>query len=263
VRAVRTTLSGLIDVGAVDALWTERRLVETVRSAQDMARVIAVVAGKGGVGGSTTAIGLARVLAALREDHVALVDAHAAAGKSLSQRVLGRPGPTVTMVDNGRRLRPPGSRRGLTVVDAAGWSDPASGSEIEDAVRRLADSYAITILDIGNDSSPAVQAALALADHAVLVTNAEPAAAASVQTALERAAGPTGDRPVTLVVVRNGIAALRRVRALLRRSVDAAPVVIPYDRALGEGTLAALHEVAEATRLAYLDLAGQVTTVED
>lgn len=256
----RTALAGLVDVGALEALRAERLLISTVRMPCKTPRVIAIVAGKGGVGASATAIGLARALAALREDHVALVDAHAAAGMSLSQRVLGRPGPTVITVGTGRRIRPPSSRRGLSVVDAAAWSDPADGPEIVDAVHRVADSHSFIILDVGNDASPAAQAALALADHAVVVTSADPAATASVTGALERVAADArprngGERPVTVVVVRTRRGRLGRVRGLLHRSVDRAPVVVPYDRSLGDGEPAGLDGLARGTRFAYLGLA--------
>lgn len=258
----RTIATGLIDPGAIEAHDAEHRFVAALRAPQMSGRVVGVVAGKGGVGGTTVAIGLARTFAALRDDAVALVDGHAAAGLSLSQRVLGRRGHTIR--EFGRSPRSLG-RRGLHVFDAASWTDPADGPEIEVATRRQVATHSFTIIDAGNDASPAAQAALALADEMIVVTSAEPAALASVAPTIERVAARPGGRGtgVTVVVVLTRPTPTVRARRRLRSHLDTPSVVIPYDPALADGVGADLDALRRATRAAYLRLAAAVVNMQD
>ena len=186
-----------------------------------------------------------------------------ASGTSWAQRVLGRPGPSVADVNAGR-ARPLTARCGLFVVDAQPWSSPADAAQVEAAIRRLTTGHSFVILDIDNDTSPVARAALALAEHIVVVTNADPAAIATVAATIDRSAVVPGsgtlptpgmDVPrATVVIVLSRPGGLWSARRRLRAEVVDEPLVVAYDPAFAQGKAPELDQLRRSTRNAYFSL---------
>jgi MinD-like ATPase involved in chromosome partitioning or flagellar assembly len=254
--------AGLLDSSEVDGRGLELALVDAVRAPQAATRLVGVVSGKGGVGASTTAMGIAQYLAALRGDRTVLVDAYAGS-PSLAARLAGQVAPALTDVAHDPwRYSPVVTDSGLGVVDAPPWWRPDDAQSLCRALRRLSDQHSFTIVDLGNNLALPAQAALSTVDQAVLVTTAEPDAIAATRVALERVAdvGPGLETVAIAVVCTRGVAA-RRVRRVLQGQLSAdlaRIVVVPYDPALAEGETD-LARLRAGTRLAYLTLAAMVS----
>src|SRR4051794_27756895 len=67
VEAAREVVLGAVETGSLEQLELQRWISAAIAQPQHRPRVVAIVAGKGGVGASTTALAVATVLAALRE----------------------------------------------------------------------------------------------------------------------------------------------------------------------------------------------------
>ncbi|MET7402570.1 hypothetical protein ABZS66_54730 [Dactylosporangium sp. NPDC005572] len=261
-RAVRALTLGLVDPGAIEALDLERDLVASVCAPQRRARVVAVVSGHGGAGTTTTAAGIALTLAALRQDATVLADARAGTG-SITNRLAGRVGPGLRQVADGPRSALPFvGGGGLRTVDGAPPSEPLGAGEMRAAVDELTVTHTFTLLDVGNDLSPAGQEAVRLADQVVVVTTASDEGLRSAQVVLDRIGDREGDAWVSTVfaVVRmrpeSDGRAHRRLRRLTEGSAEAA--LIPHDRYLSSGGRIEPSRLRPATRQAYLALAALV-----
>ncbi|WP_330186425.1 hypothetical protein KZZ52_27750 [Dactylosporangium sp. AC04546] len=262
VRAVRAIGVGIVDPGAIEALDLERELVASVCVPQRRARVVAVVSGQGGTGTTATAAGIALTLAALREDTTVLADARAGTG-SLTNRLAGRPGPGLREVAGGPRAALPYiGDGGLRLVDGAPPTEPLHPDDLRAAVDELTMAHTFTLLDVGNDLSPAGQAAVRLADQVVIVTTASDEGLRSAQVALDRLGNQEQDGwvPAVFAVVRmrpeSDGQAHRRLRRLTDGSAEAA--LVPYDRHLSGGGRVDPARIRPATRQAYLALAALV-----
>ncbi|MFY1636162.1 hypothetical protein ACN27F_23290 [Solwaraspora sp. WMMB335] len=261
----RAAVAGLVDPGALTAQNTERRLVAAACAAQSRSRVVAVLSAKGGTGSTTTAAGVALTLAALRADATVLIDATAGAGTSLGVRLLGRAVPSLAELGPGPSgSTPPSTPAGLGLVDGSPWPEPGHDEETLDALHRLADGHAFTILDIGT-GAPAADAALVNADQAVVVIDDDHRSVESARVALERIAYHIAEHvaETVFVVVRRTRAGVRHqlVRTLRREiGADAAArvVVVPYDRALAGSSRIDPAALRPATRRAYLSIAAHL-----
>lgn len=265
-RGVRAVTFGLLQPGAAEAVEQERLLVARVRARRREPCVVAFIAGKGGVGTTTTAGGIALTLATLRTDDTTLVDARHGAG-SLAGRLGGPPAPTVSQLTEDDPGRPPVSplrlRGVLGVIDGTPWHSPVPRARMLQALEKLRQDNAFALVDIGNDTSESGHIALAQADRVVIVTTASQDAVESVRTALGRIRDTGAHRLGSLVVAvacltsRQHRRTARRLHAELglpQRRLAA----VPFDPALAAGARFEPTRLRAATREAYLRLAGYV-----
>ncbi|MGH3682082.1 MAG: hypothetical protein ACRDT2_17740, partial [Natronosporangium sp.] len=248
---------------AAAAVEQERALVARVRIRRPEPRVIAFLSGKGGVGTSTAAAGVALTLASLRGDTTALVSARSGAG-SLGQRLLGQPAPPVPALVDGEPPPPPlWVHDHLAVVDGSPWHSPTPRDSLLKLLEQLRGQHPLTIVDVGNDLAEPAEAALGRADQIVLVTGASQDALAATRTALSRVHQIDPFRLGTVVVALTCLSerqyrrTARRLRAEL--GLQSARVVpIGFDPWLAAGDRIDPARMRVATRAAYLQIAGMV-----
>jgi MinD-like ATPase involved in chromosome partitioning or flagellar assembly len=259
-RMVRAVTFGLVSPGAAAAMQRERSLVTRVRTRQSGSRLIAFVAGKGGVGTTTTAIGVGLTLATLRTDDTVLVDARAGTG-SLGRRLSDVPAPTTIDLGTGpNRPNPAANRRGLHVVDAPPWHSPIHRAQLVGLLEDLREEYPFTAVDAGNEASEPAYAALARADQVVIVTAASRDALDATRVALGRIQQVDPYRVPTAVIalVCTTARGYRPVARALRRDLGLEQyriVVVPFDRGLVAGYRFDPDRLRPATREAYLRIA--------
>ncbi len=263
---IRTAALHLVQVGAAAAIEREHALVARVRARHAEPRVVAFLAGKGGVGTTTTAAGVALVLATLRTDPVALVCARSGAG-SLGYRLTGEPFPTIAAVTRSEGAQPRWAHERLAVVDGSPWHSPTRAEQLLRLLTELRSRHPLTLLDVGNDLAEAAQVGLGRADQVVLVTTASHDAVEATRVALSRIHQVDPFRLGSVVVVLTSLHprqfrhAARRLRVELG-STGPALVLVPYDPALATGQPLDLARARPATREAYLRIAGLVAEPE-
>lgn len=263
-RLARAVTFGVATPGAAQAMAAERRLVKRARTRQREPKVVALLAGKGGVGTTTTALGMALTLAALRNDPAVLVDARAGAS-SLARRVGDRPAPTTLEVTGDATevaaVPPLALPSGLHIVDGAPWHSPPSRAEFVRLLDQLPARFPFTLVDIGNETADAARGALALASRVVLVTSPTVDALEGVRTALARIvqANPAALASVVIALVCRSRRSHWPVAHRLTGELGLSHVVcVPYDRSLALGQQVAPTRMRPATREAYLTLAAHV-----
>jgi MinD-like ATPase involved in chromosome partitioning or flagellar assembly len=260
---VRAVTLGLVEPGAAAAVAYERQLVARARVRRPEPRVVAFVAGKGGVGTTTTAAGVALTLATLRNDTLALISARTG-GDSLGQRLLGRPAALVAAPGGAEPLPEPLWVHGnLAVIDAAPWHSPAPRGRLVRLLTDLRGQHPITLVDVGNDLADAAQGALGRADQVVLVTSASQDAVAATRIALSRVHQVDPFRLATVVVALTCLSErqYRRTARQLRAELGMrGPRIVPigFDPWLAAGERIDPTRLRAATREAYLRLAGLV-----
>lgn len=260
---LRALTFGLVTPDAAEAAGNERFLLGAVRTRQSERRVVALHAGKGGVGTTTIALGVGMALAAVRDDQSVLVDVHT--GTPSLAALQGQP-----VAPNGRDLVQAGSelepRRlagGLHVVDSVGWGAPLRRAETVPLLERLGRDFAFTLVDVGNDSGQAGGAALARSDQTVIVTSAGHWGLAAAQLASTRLRGidPYAVQRAVYVVVCTHEESYRRVHREVMQQLANGPVrvvVVPPDSSLRAGTPFDPSAVSAATREAMLEVAAAV-----
>jgi len=238
---------------------------------------VAILSLKGGVGKTTTTVGLGSTLASLRGDRVIAVDANPDRG-TLSDKVRLETAATVRDLLNERghirryadvrtftsqapsRLEVLASDRDPTVSVA--FSDQDYGM----VARVLEHYYSICLTDCGTGLlHSAMAGVLRLADQIVLISSPSVDGARSASATLDwLAAHSYGD------LVRNAVVVLSMVRPKSKSSVDLsrleehfasrcrAVVKIPYDSHLEEGAEVELDLMARPTLDAYLALAAVI-----
>jgi MinD-like ATPase involved in chromosome partitioning or flagellar assembly len=238
---------------------------------------VAVLSLKGGVGKTTTTVGLGSTLASLRGDRVLAVDANPDRG-TLSDKVRLESAATVRDLLNERgqieryadvraftsqapsRLEVLASDRDPTVSVAFSEEDYCEVSRV------LEHYYSICLTDCGTGLlHSAMAGVLRLADQVVLVSSPSVDGARSASATLDwLAAHAYGD------LVRGAVVVLSIVRPSSRSTVDLdrleqhfaarcrAVTRIPYDTHLEEGAEVELDQLSRATADAYLELAAIV-----
>ncbi len=277
-RTVYRATGGLIRVGESSANLRHRDLVNRVRTpvAGGHHRV-AVMSLKGGVGKTTTAVGLGATLASLRGDRVIAVDANPDRG-TLSDKVRLETSATIRDLLNERAqvtryadVRAYTSQASSRLEILASDRDPGvsiafSADDYRAVARVLEHYYSICITDCGTGLlHSAMSGILELADHIVLVSSPSVDGARSASATLDwLEAHDYAD------LVRNGVVVLSTIRPRSKSTVDLdrleqhfaarcrAVVRIPYDAHLEEGAEVELELLGSETADAYLQLAALV-----
>jgi MinD-like ATPase involved in chromosome partitioning or flagellar assembly len=277
-RVLYHATGGLMRVPSSGAELRRRDMINRVRTpvAGGHHRV-AILSLKGGVGKTTTTVGLGSTLASLRGDRVIAVDANPDRG-TLSDKVRLETAATVRDLLNERghirryadvrtftsqapsRLEVLASDRDPTVSVA--FSDQDYGM----VARVLEHYYSICLTDCGTGLlHSAMAGVLRLADQIVLVSSPSVDGARSASATLDwLAAHSYGD------LVRNAVVVLSMVRPRSKSSVDLnrleehfdsrcrAVIKIPYDAHLEEGAEVELDLMSRPTLDAYLALAAVI-----
>jgi MinD-like ATPase involved in chromosome partitioning or flagellar assembly len=277
-RTVYRATGGLVRVGESSANLRRRDLVNRVRTpvAGGHHRV-AVMSLKGGVGKTTTAVGLGATLASLRGDRVIAMDANPDRG-TLSDKVRLETSATVRDLLNERSqvtryadVRAYTSQASSRLEILASDRDPGvtvafSADDYRAVARVLEHYYSICITDCGTGLlHSAMSGILELADHIVLVSSPSVDGARSASATLDwLEAHDYAD------LVRNGVVVLSTIRPRSKSTVDLdrleqhfaarcrAVVRIPYDAHLEEGAEVELELLSSETAEAYLQLAALV-----
>ena len=277
-RAVYRATGGMFRVGESAADMRRRDLVNRVKTpvAGGHHRV-AVLSLKGGVGKTTTCVGLGATLASLRGDRVIAVDANPDRG-TLSDKVRLETAATIRDLLNERgQVRRYADVRAFTSQGSsrlevlASDRDPAvstafNAADYCDAAGVLENFYSICITDCGTGLlHNAMAGVLRLADQIVLVSSPSVDGARSASATLDWLdAHEYGD------LVRNGVVVLSAIRPKSRSTVDLdrleahfaarcrAVARIPYDSHLEEGAEVELELLSSETAEAYLSLSATV-----
>ena len=277
-RTIFKATGGLVRVGESASSQRRRELIWRARTpvAGGHHRV-AVMSLKGGVGKTTTTVGLGATLATLRGDRVIAVDANPDRG-TLSDKVRLETSATVRDLLNERQqvhryadVRAFTSQASSRLEVLASDRDPGvsvafSEADYCDVARVLEHYYSICITDCGTGLlHSAMTGVLTLADQIVLVSSPSVDGARSASATLDWLdAHGYGD------LVRNAVVVLSTVRPRSKSTVDLdrleqhfasrcrAVVRIPYDGHLEEGAEVELEQLSPATTEAYLRLAATV-----
>jgi MinD-like ATPase involved in chromosome partitioning or flagellar assembly len=277
-RGVFRASGGLLRFGESAAEMRRRDLIHRVRTpvAGGHHRV-AVLSLKGGVGKTTTAVGLGATLATLRGDRVIAVDANPDRG-TLSDKVRLETAATIRDLLNERgqvsryadvrafTSQAPSRLEVLASDRDPGVSVAFGADDYCDAARVLEHFYSICITDCGTGLlHSAMSGVLRLADQIVLVSSPSVDGARSASATLDwLEAHNCGD------LVRNGVVVLSAIRPKSKSTVDLdrlehhfaarcrAVARIPYDPHLEEGAEVELELLGGDTADAYLALAAVV-----
>ncbi len=277
-RSVYRATGGLLRFGESTAEMRRRDLINRVRTpvAGGHHRV-AVLSLKGGVGKTTTAVGLGATLATLRGDRVIAVDANPDRG-TLSDKVRLETAATIRDLLNEREqvlryadVRAFTSQAPSRLEVLASDRDPGvsvafGADDYCDAARLLEHFYSICITDCGTGLlHSAMSGVLRLADQIVLVSSPSVDGARSASATLDwLEAHRCGD------LVRNAVVVLSAIRPKSKSTVDLdrlehhfaarcrAVARIPYDPHLEEGAEVELELLGSETAEAYLALGATV-----
>jgi MinD-like ATPase involved in chromosome partitioning or flagellar assembly len=277
-RSVYRATGGLLRFGESAAEMRRRDLINRVRTPVTGGHHrVAVLSLKGGVGKTTTAVGLGATLATLRGDRVIAVDANPDRG-TLSDKVqletaatirdlLNERGQVIRYADVRAFTSQAPSRLEVLASDRdPGVSVAFGADDYSDAARMLEHFYSICITDCGTGLlHSAMSGVLRLADQIILVSSPSVDGARSASATLDwLEAHGCGD------LVRNGIVVLSAIRPKSKSTVDLdrlehhfasrcrAVARIPYDPHLEEGAEIELEMLSSDTAQAYLALAAVV-----
>ncbi|MEV0293241.1 AAA family ATPase [Nocardia sp. NPDC050710] len=274
-KAVHHVSGGAINPGMSAE---ERRLQELVARIRQPVRGdyrIAVLSLKGGVGKTTTTMGLGSIFASVRGDRVIAVDANPDFG-TLSQRVPLQTRSTVRdllldpAIERYSDVRRHTSQATSRLEVLASERDPAASEAFNDeeyrAVARILQRfYNIILTDCGTGlMHSAMTGVLDLAHSLVLISSAAIDGARSAAATLDWLSLHGHDHLVrNAVVVINlpregspnvGIQQLREYFLSRCRAVH----IIPYDSHLSEGAEIDLHRLSKQAKRAYVELAATV-----
>ena len=277
-RTIFRATGGLVRVGESASSQRRRELIWRARTpVAGGHHRIAVMSLKGGVGKTTTTVGLGATLATLRGDRVIAVDANPDRG-TLSDKVRLETSATVRDLLNERQqvhryadVRAFTSQAPSRLEVLASDRDPGvsvafSEEDYCDVARVLEHYYSICITDCGTGLlHSAMTGVLDLADQIVLVSSPSVDGARSASATLDWLdAHGYGD------LVRNAVVVLSTVRLRSKSTVDLdrleqhfaarcrAVVRVPYDPHLEEGAEVELEQLSPATTEAYLRLSATV-----
>ncbi len=259
-RMLRTVARGLTTPDAALAVQGEREAVDAIRHRQTDRRIVAFVAGKGGVGCTTIAVGVGTAFMAMREDHAVVVDVQQ--GSPSLGRTFGAAEPRTvgSMLSEVEATTPPAAATGLGLVDGSGWDQGLTRGDVAGVLDRLRADHTFNLLDVGDDAGEAGHAALARADQAVVVTSPGELGIGALRSALDRIkiVNPQATASAVHVVVCPHEQAYREAQREFAGALGVSVVVVPPDPYLQSGHAYDPAHVAPATREALLRVAGLV-----
>jgi MinD-like ATPase involved in chromosome partitioning or flagellar assembly len=277
-RAVFKVTGGLVRAPESAADRRRRELIARARTPVSGGHHrVAVMSLKGGVGKTTTTVGLGAMLASLRGDRVIAVDANPDRG-TLSDKVRLETGATIRdLLNEQYQIQRYTDVRAYTTQAAsrlevlASDRDPTvsvafSEQDYCDVCQVLEHYYSICLTDCGTGLlHSAMTGVLRLADQIVLVSSPSVDGARSASATLDwLQAHGYGD------LVRHTVVVLAVIRPHSRGGVDLdrleqhfaarcrAVVRVPYDAHLDEGAEVELSRLNRATADAYLMLAAEI-----
>lgn len=277
-RAVYKVSAGIVHPGESPAELRRQALIQRARTpVLGGHHRAAVMSLKGGVGKTTTTVGLGSTLASLRGDRVVAVDANPDRG-TLSDKVRLETAATVrdllgerAQVQRYADVRAFTSQTLSRLEVLASDRDPAASEAFSDEEYRavatvLEHYYSICLTDCGTGLlHSAMSGVLGLANQIILVSSPSVDGARSASATLDwLAAHEYGD------LVRGAVVVLSTVRPKSKSTVDIdrleqhfanrcrAVVRVPYDPHLEEGAEVDLERLRPETRDAYLTLAATV-----
>ncbi len=274
-KAVHHMSGGAINPGMSAEELRLQELVARIRQPVRGDYRIAVLSLKGGVGKTTTTMGLGSIFASIRGDRVIAVDANPDFG-TLSQRVPLQTRSTVRdllldpNVERYSDVRKHTSQATSRLEVLASERDPAASEQFDEheyrAVARILQRYYNIILtDCGTGlTHSAMSGVLDLAHSLVLISSAAIDGARSAAATLDWLSLHGHDHLVrNAVVVINlpregsvnvGIQQLREYFLSRCRAVH----IIPFDDHLSEGAEIDLHRLSKQAKRAYVELAATV-----
>ncbi|WP_233608705.1 MinD/ParA family ATP-binding protein, partial [Nocardia stercoris] len=274
-RAVHQVSGGSINPGESSADVVHRELVDRVNQPVRGDYRIAILSLKGGVGKTTTTVGLGSTFAATRGDRVIAIDANPDLG-TLAHRVPRQTRSTVRNLLEDRNISRYSDVRAHTSQAAsrlevlASEQDPAvseafSEMDYRRALSILQQFYNIILTDCGTGlMHSAMKGVLDEASSLVLVTSPAIDGARSASATLDwlehHGYGKLVERTVVVVnASRRGASTvdLDQLRKLFLDRTRAVQVV-PFDEHLAEGAEIDLELVGKPTRRALLELAALV-----
>ncbi|MET8650217.1 AAA family ATPase [Nocardia aurea] len=274
-KAVHHVSGGVINPGMSAEEMRLQELVARIRQPVRGDYRIAVLSLKGGVGKTTTTMGLGSIFASIRGDRVIAVDANPDFG-TLSQRVPLQTRSTVRdllldpSIERYSDVRRHTSQATSRLEVLASERDPAASESFNDeeyrAVARILQRfYNIILTDCGTGlMHSAMTGVLDLAHSLVLVSSAAIDGARSAAATLDWLSLHGHDHLVrNAVVVINlpregspnvGVQQLREYFLARCRAVH----IIPYDQHLSEGAEIDLHRLSKQAKRAYVELSATV-----
>jgi MinD-like ATPase involved in chromosome partitioning or flagellar assembly len=238
---------------------------------------VAVLSLKGGVGKTTTVVGLGSTLASLRGDRVIAVDANPDRGTLSDKLRLETPATIRDLLNERAHIQRYADVRSFTTQAPsrlevlASDRDPTvsvafSDQDYEDVTQVLEHYYSICITDCGTGLlHSAMAGVLRLADQIVLVSSPSVDGARSASATLDwLQAHGYGD------LVSDAVVVLSVIRPRSKSTIDLgrleqhfaarsrAVIRIPHDAHLEEGAEVELDQLSKATAEAYLALAAEV-----
>lgn len=262
-RAVSAFGAGLFTARSAQRIQDEQEIVAGVRSPQREHQVVVFVAGKGGVGTTTTAAGVALAMATLRDDHVALIDARAGADslqRWLSDSIASGPPGLRDASDEPAPYPLLQLSNGLDVIDGAPWQAPAAPTDLTAIVGHLRQGHTFTLVDLGNDVGATAHQMLTASTRVVVVTAADRHAARATQLVLSRIHQVQPERltDVVVAVVCLVRGQYRRVLRELRGDLGShgsLVVPVPHEPVLAAADHFDLSRLHPQSREAYMRIA--------
>lgn len=274
-KAVHKVTGGTINPGESPADVVQRELVERVNQPVRGDYRIAILSLKGGVGKTTTTVGLGSTFASSRGDRVIAIDANPDLG-TLAHRVPRQTRSTVRNLLEDQHIsrysdvRAHTSQAPSRLEVLASEQDPAvseafSEADYRRAINILQQFYNIILTDCGTGlMHSAMKGVLDLASSLILVTSPAIDGARSASATLDwlehHGYGKLVERTVVVVnASRRGASTvdLDQLRKLFLDRTRAVQVV-PFDDHLAEGAEIDLELVGKPTRTALLELAAMV-----
>ncbi|MEJ7634956.1 hypothetical protein [Aeromicrobium sp.] len=261
-RLLRTVARGMVTPDAAVTVQGERQSIDAVRQRQTDRRIIAFIAGKGGVGCTTVAVGVGTAFMAMREDRSVVVDVQQGTPSLGETFGASAPRSVSSLLAETEASTPPTADSGLGMVDGSGWDQGLGRGDVAGVLDRLRADHTFNLLDVGDDAGEAGHAALARADQAVIVTGPGELGIAALRAAVERLrlANPRAAAQAVHVVVCQHEQSHRDAQRELSQGAlaGATVVVVPPDPYLQSGHAYDPAQVAPATREALLRVAGAV-----
>nr|WP_083864440.1 MinD/ParA family protein [Nocardia brevicatena] len=274
-RAVHKVSRGVINPGESSADIVHRDLIERVNQPVRGDYRIAILSLKGGVGKTTTTVGLGSTFASLRGDRVIAIDANPDLG-TLAHRVPRQTRSTVRNLLEDQRItrysdvRAHTSQAPSRLEVLASEQDPAvseafSEADYRKAIGILQSFYNIILTDCGTGlMHSAMSGVLDMASSLVLVTSPAIDGARSASATLDwldhHGYGKLVERTVVVVNASRRGSSTVNIDNLRKLFLDRtrAVQVVPFDDHLAEGAEIDLELVNKPTRRALLELAAMV-----